>query len=86
MPLSIHSHRHTHLRSFLKQLRLTSGLTQVQLAERMGLEQSQVSKLERAVKFVDVWLFIDYANACGIDPAEAMQQLYATHTSSPDIL
>jgi len=52
----------------------------------MGLEQSQVSKLERAVKFVDVWLFIDYANACGIDPAEAMQQLYATHTSSPDIL
>ena len=86
MPLSIHSHRHTTLRSCLKQLRLDAGLTQVQLAEKMGLEQSQISKLERAVKFVDVWLFIDYAKACGIDPADAMKQLCVTQSASPDIL
>ncbi len=86
MPLSIHSHRHTQLRSCLKQLRLDAGLTQVQLAHKMGLEQSQISKLERAVKFVDVWLFIDYATACGIAPAEAMQVLFTTQSASPDIL
>jgi transcriptional regulator with XRE-family HTH domain len=58
----------------------------VQLAEKMGLEQSQISKLERAVKFVDVWLFIDYAKACGIAPADAMQQLCATQSTRSDIL
>jgi transcriptional regulator with XRE-family HTH domain len=86
MFLSIHSPRHAQLRSCLKQLRLDAGLTQVQLAERMGIEQSQISKLERAVKFVDVWLFIDYAMACGISPSDALQQLYATQSYSPDIL
>jgi hypothetical protein len=52
----------------------------------MGIEQSQISKLERAVKFVDVWLFIDYAMACGIPPSDALLQLYATQCRSPDIL
>jgi transcriptional regulator with XRE-family HTH domain len=85
MFLSIHSSRHVHLRNCLKQLRLDAGLTQVQLAQKMNLEQSQISKLERAVKFVDVWLFIDYAMACGIEPAEAMQQLCAKQSASPDI-
>jgi hypothetical protein len=52
----------------------------------MGLEQSQVSKLERAVKFVDVWLFIDYVVACGVAPDEAMQQLTSTQCATHDIL
>lgn len=86
MSLSIYSTRHAQLRSCLKQLRRDAGLTQVQLAERMGVEQSQISKLERAVKFVDVWLFIDYATACGIAPAEAMHVLCATQIANPDIL
>ncbi|PIT72905.1 helix-turn-helix transcriptional regulator [Limnohabitans sp. B9-3] len=75
MSLSIHSSRHVQLRNCLKQLRLDAGLTQVQLAHKMNLEQSQISKLERAVKFVDVWLFVDYVTACGFTPAHAMELL-----------
>ena len=75
MSLSIHSSRHVQLRNCLKQLRLDAGLTQVQLANKMGLEQSQISKLERAVKFVDVWLFVDYVTACGFTPAHAIELL-----------
>lgn len=75
MSLSIHSPRHVQLRNCLKQLRLGAGLTQVQLAHKMGLEQSQISKLERAVKFVDVWLFVDYVTACGFAPAYAIELL-----------
>ncbi len=75
MSLSIHSARHVQLRNCLKRLRLDAGLTQVQLAHRMGLEQSQISKLERAVKFVDVWLFVDYVTACGFTPAHAIELL-----------
>jgi transcriptional regulator with XRE-family HTH domain len=77
MSLSIHSARHVQLRNCLKKLRLDAGLTQVQLAQKMGLEQSQISKLERAVKFVDVWLFIDYVKACGFTPAYAIKRLTA---------
>jgi len=75
MSLSIYSSRHVQLRNCLKRLRLDAGLTQVQLAHKMGIEQSQISKLERAVKFVDVWLFVDYVTACGFAPAYAIELL-----------
>nr|WP_315259929.1 helix-turn-helix transcriptional regulator [uncultured Limnohabitans sp.] len=84
MSLSIHSVRHVQLRNCLKKLRLDAGLTQVQLAQKMGLEQSQISKLERAVKFVDVWLFVDYVTACGFAPAYAIKLLTAMSTDIDD--
>lgn len=80
MSLSIHGVRHVQLRNCLKKLRLDAGLTQVQLAQKMGLEQSQISKLERAVKFVDVWLFVDYVTACGFTPAHAIKLLMSMST------
>lgn len=87
MSLSIHSPRHVQLRNCLKQLRLDAGLTQVQVAQKMDVEQSQISKLERAVKFVDVWLFIDYVTACGFKPAHAIELLInMNHPSCTEIL
>jgi hypothetical protein len=52
----------------------------------MNLEQSQISKLERAVKFVDVWLFVDYVTACGFTPADAITRLMITGEESPNKL
>ena len=86
MSLSIYSSRHVQLRNCLKRLRLDAGLTQVQLAHKMGLEQSQISKLERAVKFVDVWLFVDYVTACGFTPSDAIARLMTTGEESPNKL
>lgn len=54
--------------SVLRHLRQESGLTQVQVAERLGRTQSMVSKVEageRALPFVETWF---YADAIGADP------------------
>lgn len=52
----------------LRQLRQESGLTQVQVAERLGRTQSMVSKVEageRALPLVETWA---YSAAIGTDP------------------
>lgn len=60
--------------SVLRQLRQEGGLTQVQVAERLGRTQSMVSKVEageRALPFVETWF---YAEAIGADPLALFQQ------------
>lgn len=46
-------------------LRKAAGLSQVQLADRLGVGQSYVSKIERGEAYVDVLVFIDWCEACG---------------------
>jgi transcriptional regulator with XRE-family HTH domain len=48
--------------------RKESGLTQVQLAERLSRPQSFVSKVERGERRLDVVEFFEVAQAIGIDP------------------
>lgn len=58
----------------LRHLRQESGLTQVQVAERLGRTQSMVSKVEageRALPFVETWF---YADAIGTDPLTLFQE------------
>ncbi len=61
----------------LRQLRQESGLTQVQVAERLGRTQSMVSKVEageRALPLVETWA---YAAAIGADPNRLFQKSYS---------
>lgn len=54
--------------SVLRHLRQENGLTQVQVAERLGRTQSMVSKVEageRALPLVETWA---YSAAIGTDP------------------
>lgn len=50
-------------------------MTQVQLAERLSLDQSYVSKIERGERYVDVLLYIDWCKACKIEPRAAVKLL-----------
>jgi transcriptional regulator with XRE-family HTH domain len=81
MVITVHHQRYIKLRTFLKKLRTDAGLTQVEIAERLQLDQSNVSKVERGERYVDTLFFIDYCKACGIEPFKAMQQLEADDTS-----
>jgi len=73
--VSVHHKRYALLRSVLKQVRKSAGLTQVELADHLQMEQSNLSKIERGERYIDTLLFIDYCHACGADPAEMIRKL-----------
>ncbi len=62
-----HSHRYRQLRKLLIEARQTAGLTQADLAKRLGKPQSFVSKYERGERRLDVLELIDIATAIGLD-------------------
>jgi transcriptional regulator with XRE-family HTH domain len=75
MVLSVHHPRYVALRDHLKALRDRAGLTQVQIAERLGLDQSYISKIERGERYVDVLFYVDWCKACKVKPAKAITSL-----------
>ena len=61
---------------FVEQIeQLKAQLTQMQLAQRLEVGQSFVSKIERGDAYVDVMLFVDWCMACGVNPAQALEQV-----------
>lgn len=69
MPSSIFSQRHQDLIAFLAETRKAAGVTQVELAARLGKPHSFVSKVERGERRLDVIEFCQVAEALGRDPA-----------------
>ncbi len=54
------------LRTCLKEMRKQSGLTQIQLAEAIGADQSDISKIERGERRLDVVELVYVCRALGI--------------------
>lgn len=72
MPSSIFTQRHQEFIAFIASARKASGITQVELAERLGKPQSFVSKVERGERRLDVIEFCQVAEALGHNPAELL--------------
>jgi transcriptional regulator with XRE-family HTH domain len=72
---SIHHPRYQVLQGHLKALRLGAGFTQVQLAERLDIHQTYLSKIERGERYIDVLLYLDWCRACGTEPDKAITAL-----------
>lgn len=56
----------------IRRLRRERGLTQVRLAEELGVSDKAVSKWERGGGFPDVSLLGDLSKALGVDPADLL--------------
>lgn len=54
MQKTLHSAPHQIFLSLLKQARTDQGITQKMLCERIGMSQSDISKVERGVRRLDV--------------------------------
>jgi transcriptional regulator with XRE-family HTH domain len=65
----------------LVEARKESGLTQVQLAERLSRPQSFISKVERGERRLDVIEFFEVAQALRIDPFAFLRTLNDTDGS-----
>ncbi|MEA1648799.1 helix-turn-helix transcriptional regulator [Nitrospirillum sp. BR 11164] len=55
--------------------RRAQGLTQGEVAQRMGTDQSQLSKFERSERRLDVLDYVRYCQALGMAPGAFLDQL-----------
>jgi transcriptional regulator with XRE-family HTH domain len=69
---TIQSARHKALIALLVEKREAAGLTQTELAARLGEYQSFVARLESGQRRVDVVEFLKMADVLGFDPAKAI--------------
>jgi transcriptional regulator with XRE-family HTH domain len=75
MPRSLRSPRHEALRTLIAEKRKKAGLTQADVAKKLGRYQSFVAMVEGGQRRVDVVEFLDFADAIGFDPRSAIARL-----------
>ncbi|HVI33747.1 helix-turn-helix transcriptional regulator [Phenylobacterium sp.] len=77
MPKSVFSGAHRHVVDALVEGRRRSGLTQAQVAERIGRDQSFISLIENAQRRVDVLEFFALCRAMDVDAIALLKQIEA---------
>ena len=75
MPKSVFSAKYTRFRGMLVNARKAAGMTQIDLALKLGRKQSYVSKFERGERRLDIVEFLEVAEALGIDVLRFVEQL-----------
>jgi transcriptional regulator with XRE-family HTH domain len=80
MPESIHRSEYRLLVDLVRALRLKAGLTQTEVAERLGVTQSHVSDVERGSRRLDVIELGDLARICGTSLPDVVAELEARWT------
>lgn len=76
---------HSFLVEILIEARKQAGLTQAELAERLGKDQTFISLVERAQRRVDVLEFYAFARALERDPVDLYASLVAKLPEKLDI-
>ena len=75
MPKSVQTNEYDQFRSLLREARKGAGLSQMELAKKLGEPQSVVSKVERGERRLDVVEFLDFVEAIGADPIQVLTLL-----------
>jgi transcriptional regulator with XRE-family HTH domain len=60
---------------FLQEMRRRAGLTQRQLATRIGQSQWWIARSESGSRRLDVAEFAEFCRGCGVEPAKALTEL-----------
>jgi transcriptional regulator with XRE-family HTH domain len=76
---SLRTADHNRLITLLTAAREKAGLTQQQLADRLGKPQSFVAKYEGGERRIDVIEFLAIARALEFDPARAVREMAAKY-------
>ena len=76
---SIHHKLHKNLRDTLIGARIGLGLSQRDLAERLGVTHSVVGKVETGDRRLDVIEFYEYTSELGLVPSETLFLLFHEH-------
>jgi len=76
MPKSLFTKRYKIFREYLQEARVNAGLSQDELAKKMGWDQTYVSKIECGVRRVDVVELIGICEVLGLDSSRFVQELH----------
>jgi len=82
MSKSIFDGAHAQLIEIMLAARRRSGLTQAEVAAKVGKDQTFISLIERSQRRVDVLEFIALARAMGEDPQRLFAEVIATIPNS----
>lgn len=82
MPLPAPEERYEKFRALLVEARREAGLTQEEVALRLGRPQSFVWKVENGVRRVDVVEFLEIARAIGFSPSAFLRKFDRPQGSS----
>ena len=85
MPKSVFTDAYAAVLNLLVALRREHGVTQVELAGRLGKPQQFVSKVERGDRRVDIVEFCVIVRAIGADPRSTFDRLLQTFPERIDI-
>ncbi len=80
---SIYSALYKHFIKGVQAQRKAKGLTQTQLADRLGGGQSFISKIERGERRLDVGEFVTVAQALGVEPVQFFSKLFHSFSTGP---
>ena len=75
MPGAVHADEYRSIISRLADARLAAGITQAELAARIGKPQSFISKIERCERRLDIWEFCRIAVSLDREPADLLRQI-----------
>lgn len=75
MGVSIHTERQKRLIELLRTTREKAGITQIQLARRLGKYKTYVSKYETGERQLDVVEFMAVAEALGLEPGKVLAKV-----------
>lgn len=81
MARSLHTAAHRELVSKVIALRKSAGLTQRDLAARLGREQNFVGRIETGQRRIDLIEWVMICRACDADPAAEVVRLVARVTT-----
>lgn len=75
MAKSQFDHFYRNVPQLLRETRENAGLTQRELAKKIGKSQSWVFKSEAASRRIDIAEFLEWCLGCGVDPLDALKRL-----------
>ena len=75
VPKSVFTDRYRRLLEMLVEARTSAGLSQVELAEKIGWQQTDISKVERGERRLDLVEFLEFAEALRIDAGDFVRKL-----------
>lgn len=77
MAKTLHSTRHRRLAELLAEKRKAAGLTQAEVAEKLGRHQPFIANIENGERRIDVVELLALAETIGFDPHEVVRELEA---------